>query len=79
VVAIHGHAGAFLTEADQLGVRSSSRREALGGDVETLEQIRLAGAVGPDGKDDPRLEIELEGRIGAVVPERERPDDQPWS
>ena len=45
--------------------------------METLEEIRLAGAVRADRQDEARAEAELEPRVRAVVAERERLDDQP--
>jgi hypothetical protein len=45
--------------------------------METLEKIRLAGAVRADRQDEARSEVELEPRVRAVVAERERLDDQP--
>jgi len=63
-------------EADQLCVAPRSRREALGPDVECLEEVGLAGAVRAGDEDDPGLERELEPRIRAEVPERDRADDQ---
>jgi hypothetical protein len=77
VFTLHGDARVLLTEADQLRIRSRAGRKALDGHMQALEQVRLAGPVRPNGKNDARLEVELEERVGAIVPERERPNDQP--
>ena len=47
--------------------------------MQRLEQVRLPGAVPARDEDEPRLETELEPRVGAVVAERDLPDDQPAS
>ena len=70
---------AALAESDQLPVRAGPRREALRADVQRLEQVRLPGPVLSDDQDDSRVEVEVERRVGAVVPERDVPDDQPAS
>jgi hypothetical protein len=61
---------------DQLRVGARARREALGADVERLEQVRLAGAVRTGEEDDTGPELQLEPRIGAEVAERDPVDDQ---
>jgi hypothetical protein len=61
----------LLPEADQLRVLSRAWREALGADVQRLEQVRLADAVRPDGKDDAVGERQVEGRVRAVLAERQ--------
>ena len=48
-------------------------------DMQRLEQVRLPRAVFPDKEHDPRREIEVEGCIRPVVPERDVLDDQPAS
>jgi hypothetical protein len=45
--------------------------------MQALEQVRLAGAVWADSKDDPGLQREFEPWIRPVVPELERLNDQP--
>ena len=69
--------GLALAEADQVALDAGAGREALRPDVERLEQVRLAGAVFADDEDDPRGELEIEGAVRAVVPERDAADDQP--
>src|SRR5207237_3786026 len=71
--------GARLAEADQLRVRARPRREALGPDVQRLEQVRLPRTVRPHDEHEPRLEPEVESRVRAVVAKRDRLDDQPAS
>jgi hypothetical protein len=44
--------------------------------VQRLEQVRLARTVRTYDEYQPRLEIELEPRIGTVVAKRDRLDDQ---
>jgi hypothetical protein len=66
-----------LAEADQLAVGARARREALRAEVQRLEQVRLAGTVLPNYEDDSGSEVEVERRVGAVVSERDVPDDQP--
>ena len=66
-------------EAHQLRVVAAAGREALRTDVQRLEQVRLAGSVLADGQHQSRLESQLERGVGAVVAERERADDQPFS
>jgi hypothetical protein len=66
----------FLAEADHLRVGARARREALGADVQRLEQVRLAGPVPPHHEHEPRLEAEVQLLVGAEVPERDRADDQ---
>ena len=64
-------------EADELRVGARPRREALRADVQRLEQVRLAGAVRPGHEHEPGRELEVEPRVRAVVPKRDRGDDQP--
>jgi hypothetical protein len=45
--------------------------------VERLEEVRLAGAVLADDEYEARAEGQVEGRVRAVVPERDPLDDQP--
>jgi len=71
-----GDAAAGLTEADQLGVVARAWREALRADVQRLEQVRLADAVRPDRKNEPRLQLQLEPFIRAKVAQRDAGDDQ---
>ena len=44
--------------------------------MQGLEQVGLPRPVRPDGKDEPRLEIEIEPRVRANVPEGDRANDQ---
>jgi hypothetical protein len=44
--------------------------------MEALEEVRLSRAVRPDRQDEPRLELELEPGVRAIVAERELLDDQ---
>ena len=69
--------GFALAEANQVALDARAGREALRADVERLEQVRLAGAVLADDEDDPGGELEIEGAVRAVVPERDAADDQP--
>ena len=71
------HPARRLTEADELRIVPRARREPLSADVKRLEQVRLPGAVRAGHENDPRLEGELELRIGAEVSERGVSDDQP--
>ena len=66
-----------LAEADQVALDARAWRKALRADMERLEQIRLAGAVLTDDEYDPGGELEVEGAVRAVVPERDAADDQP--
>jgi len=66
-------------EADELALGTRARREPLRAEVERLEQVRLADAVVADDEHEPRREAEVEGGVGAVVPERDVRDDQPAS
>ena len=66
-----------LTEADELRVVARTGREPLGADMKRLEKVRLPGPVRAGHEDDPRLERELELRIGAEVSKRGVSDDQP--
>ena len=77
--ATEGDAACIGAEADQLGVAARAWREALGPDVERLEQIRLPGAVRPVQQDDPRLEGQLERGVRAKVTKGDLVDDQPAS
>jgi hypothetical protein len=45
--------------------------------MQRLEEVRLAGAVRTDDEHEPRLQLELELRVRADVPERDRLNDQP--
>jgi hypothetical protein len=45
-------------------------------DVQGLQEIRLAGAVRPDGEYEPSSQVELEALIGAKVGEPDAFDDQ---
>jgi hypothetical protein len=73
----HHHAGGVLAEADQLGVVTGPRREALRCQVQRLEQVRLADPVPADDENDPRREAEIERRIRPVPAERYAIADQP--
>jgi hypothetical protein len=66
-----------LAKTDQLALGARPRREALRSDMERFEQVRLADAVVADDQDDARRETEVEGGVGAIVPERDVRDDQP--
>jgi hypothetical protein len=44
--------------------------------VERLQEVRLPRAVRSDREDDARSKLELDARVGAEVPERDRIDDQ---
>jgi hypothetical protein len=77
VVTFNSHARSALAEANQLSVGARSGRESLRREMQALEQIRLASAVRADSEHDPRFQRELEPWIRPVVPEFERPDDQP--
>jgi len=65
-----------LPELDQLAVGASPRREALGGDMQRLEQVRLAGAVRADDQNDPRLQLQVERGVRPVPAEADVPDVQ---
>ena len=69
-------ASGVLAEANQLGVLPRARREALGREVQRLEQVRLADAITADDEHEARLERQVERRVRAVVAERDPPDDQ---
>jgi hypothetical protein len=68
--------GSGGAEPDELLVGPRPGREALGADVERLEQVRLAGPVRARDEDDPGLQCELEPFVGAEVAEGDRSDDQ---
>jgi hypothetical protein len=51
----------------------------LRADVQRLEEVRLAGAVRPDGENEPGSQLELESLVGAEVSEPDVLDDQPGS
>ena len=70
------HAAGALAEPDELRVLPRSRREALRRDMERLEQVRLARAVRPHDEHETLRQPELERRVRADVPERDRLDDQ---
>ena len=83
---LDGHAGAVAAERDpcciaaephELLIGPRPRREALRPHVQRLEQVRLAGSVGPGHQDEPRLQLEVELGVRAKVSERNRADDQP--
>src|SRR5262249_7563008 len=67
----------LLADTDDVAVGPRARRETLGAQVQRLDQVRLAGPVRADEQHEPGLERELEPRVGADVPERDRLDDQP--
>jgi hypothetical protein len=54
-----------------------ARRETLCGDVQRLEQVRLAGTVPTDDEDDAGGEREVERRVRPVLAKRYALDDQP--
>ena len=64
-------------EADHLCVAAGTRREALGADVKSLEQIRLPRAVRAVQEHHSRRQLELERGVRAEVAERDLADDQP--
>jgi len=63
----------------ELGVRAGPVRASGDGDEDRLQQVRLPDAVGAGHEDQPGHEIELELGVGAEVPKRDVPDDQPAS
>jgi hypothetical protein len=69
--------GRVRAEPDQAAVRARPRREALGAEVDRLEQVGLARSVLARDEDDSRSEGEIERRVRAEVPERDGVDDQP--
>ncbi len=52
-----GDAAALGAVADEQRVAARPRREPLGGDVQRLEEVRLAGPVRPRHEDEARLEL----------------------
>jgi hypothetical protein len=56
-----------------------ARGKALRGEVERLEQVRLADTVAPDDQDDPGRKGEVERGIRPVLAERYAIADQPAS
>jgi hypothetical protein len=66
-------AGADPHEAS---VQPRAGREALRRHVNRLEQVRLAGAVGPDHERGARRKLEVEAAVRAVVAQEEAGDDQ---
>jgi hypothetical protein len=58
---------AFSPEADQARIGARAGREALGADVQRLEQVRLAGPVRADDEYEPRLQPELEAGVRAEI------------
>ena len=78
VVALDRDSSSLLAEADQPRIRSCARREALGGDVQALEQVGSPAPFGPTASTTPGSRSSP-ATHGAVIPERERSDDQPAS
>ena len=64
-------------ETHEVRVRARPRREALGPEVQRLEQVRLAGSVRAYDEHQAGLEAELQIRVRAKVSERDGVDDQP--
>lgn len=62
---------------DELGIGASAWREALGADVQGLEQIGLARTVRAGDENEAGLELELEPGVRPEVAERDVGDDQP--
>src|SRR5262249_483207 len=74
-----GDPRAVRSKPNQVRVAARPRREALRADVQRLEEVGLPRAVGTHDEHKPRLQLELELGVGAVVPERNGADDQPAS
>ena len=73
----HPRDGLLRPAPDELRVLARAEREALRRDVDGLEQVRLARAVGAGDEDEARLESELEPGVRPDVAERDVRDDQP--
>ena len=65
----------MLAEPHELRIGASAGREALRTDMQRLEQVRLACAVGANYEHETWLEVEVEASIRPDVPERDRGDD----
>ena len=63
----HGHARGLRAEAHQLALVARARRAARAAEVDRLEQVRLAGAVGAVHDRQALAERGLGARIGAEV------------
>src|SRR5581483_12142266 len=74
---LHGDAGTLPAESEQLRVGPRARREALGADVQRLEEVRLADAVRADRENEAGREGELEPLVRPEGRQLDRGDDQP--
>jgi hypothetical protein len=77
MVAAQGDACRITAEPDELRIRARPRREALCPYVQRLEQVGLPGTVWAGDQDKPRLEPQIELRVGTKIAKRECGDDQP--
>jgi len=76
-LAVQRNASGVGAEAHELRVGAGPRRKTLRGDVQRLQKIRLAGAVVADDQDESAIEAQLQARVRAEMPKRDRADDQP--
>ena len=74
-----GYPAGLGAKAHHLRVTPRARREPLGADMESLEEIRLTCSVRAVQKHNTRLEPKLQTGVRAEVPERDLADDQPAS
>ncbi len=70
---------AFRAMPHEIRILPGSGREALRGNVQRLEKVRLAGAVRPGREHEPRLQGEIQGGVRAEVAKCEARDDQSGS
>ena len=68
----HGHARHLLPAPHQLAVVRGARRAARAAEVQRLQEVRLAGAVGAGDHGQARAERDLRLRVVAEVPEASR-------
>jgi hypothetical protein len=66
-----------FAEMNELPIRTRSRRETLGTNVQRLEQVRLPDTVWPDSKYESGLQVEIEPLVRPEVAELDLVDDQP--
>src|SRR5262249_21849576 len=72
-----GDPRAVRSKPNQVRVAARPRREALRADVQRLEEVGLPRAVGTHDEHKPRLQLQLELGVGAVVPDENRAADPP--
>jgi len=66
-----GHSRRVGAEANQLGIGTCSRREALRAYVHRFEQVGLTRSIRADDQDEAGLQLELEALVGPEVAQSE--------